>query len=586
MSVAYWLNTAWMWKCAAAARGFDRMTRDVACVQAQVLTAILHRNRSTWFGAKHGFERLSTPRAYQEHVPLTTYEDYAAPIDRIAAGEQNVLTHERVLLLEPTSGTTGGEKLIPYTASLRQQFQRALAVWIADLYRHRPAIRNGRAYWSISPALGPRRRSPAGIPIGFDSDSAYLGGLERLALDHLLVAPSAVAGIPNIEAFRYVTLLSLLRSEDLALISVWNPTFLTVLVSSLPAWSDRLCRDLGRGTIEPPAPCFLPSMLRNRTKSLPRRAEQLAALARCGGGLSEVLAQLWPRLAVISCWADAAAAGFLPDLRALFPGVEIQPKGLLATEGCVSFPLVGRSAPVLAVGSHFFEFLEADGSRCRLAHELAPSGRYRVVLTTGGGLYRYQLHDEVEVVGFENLCPLLRFLGKADRVSDLVGEKLAEPHVRQVLDRLFAAYRLTPHFALLVPVLNRPPRYRLYLQGWEGEASAEPVFARFAARQEPRPPLCRAEFAQELQDGLETNPHYRYAVRLGQLDPVEVIVLDGCGEPAERIVERRWLELGQKAGAIKPAVLDAWTGWPARFRQAACHDQTPDALPPIRASNR
>ena len=60
------------------------------------------------------------------------------------------------------------------------------------------------------------------------------------------------------------------------------------------------------------------------------------------------------------------------------------------------------------------------------------------MVTTGGGLYRYQLHDEVEVVDFENECPLVRFVGKSDRVCDLVGEKLADAHVRGALERIFA----------------------------------------------------------------------------------------------------------------------------------------------------
>ena len=77
-----------------------------------------------------------------------------------------------------------------------------------------------------------------------------------------------------------------------------------------------------------------------------------------------------------------------------------------------------------------------------------------MVLTTGGGLYRYRLRDEVEITGFSAECPLLRFLGKADRVVDLVGEKLAESHVRSVLERVFARHRCTATFALLVPVLG------------------------------------------------------------------------------------------------------------------------------------
>src|SRR6185436_1736085 len=98
------------------------------------------------------------------------------------AGHSNVLTSDKVELLEPTSGTTRrGSKLIPYTRSLRRQFQRAIAAWIWDLMRYRPAARNGRAYWSISPAFGGRRHTLQGVPIGFDDDTAYLGLFERAA---------------------------------------------------------------------------------------------------------------------------------------------------------------------------------------------------------------------------------------------------------------------------------------------------------------------------------------------------------------------------------------------------------------------
>ena len=259
--------------------------------------------------------------------------------------------------------------------------------------------------------------------------------------------------------------------------------------------------------------------------------------------------RVWPRLALISCWADAGAARFLPELREAFPGVEIQPKGLLATEGFVSFPLVDRPAAALAVRCHFFEFEEADRSGpapCRLAHELDRHGRYRVIVTTAGGLYRYRLHDEVEVVGFHNQCPLIRFLGKGDQVSDLVGEKLAEPHVRDVLDRLPVLRAIRPRFALLVPVLDRPPRYRLYIQGHATDSLLDALRV-------------------ELQCGLEENSYYRHAVALGQLAVAEVSALDPAGESAWRLYERHCLGEGQRCGDIKPIALDRRTGWPERF---------------------
>jgi hypothetical protein len=200
---------------------------------------------------------------------------------------------------------------------------------------------------------------------------------------------------------------------------------------------------------------------------------------------------------------------------------------------------------VLAACCHFFEFEEEQSpGRCRLAHELDRGGRYRVVLTTAGGLYRYLLGDLVEVIGFEGECPLLRFLGKGDRVSDLVGEKVAEAHVREVLDRAFAALGVARSFALLVPIEGQPARYRLYLQG---------------------PPDAPEGLREAVQAGLEENPYYRHAIRLGQLASLEVVVLPPGGESAWAIYERICLARGQKAGDIKPTALDAWTGWPQEF---------------------
>ncbi len=195
------------------------------------------------------------------------------------------------------------------------------------------------------------------------------------------------------------------------------------------------------------------------------RTATLRTIFQSSLSLPEKLQSIWPRLGLISCWADGASAHYLGALQALFPTVEIQPKGLLATEGCVSFPLLGRPAPVLAVRSHFFEFQEIDtGTLPRLAHQLDRGGYYRVILTTGGGLYRYELRDEVEIVSFESQCPLLRFVGKSDGISDLVGEKLSEPQIRTVLTGLLNKHSLMPTFVLLVPVAAPLPGYRLYLQ--------------------------------------------------------------------------------------------------------------------------
>lgn len=545
VNVATALNTTWMWKCQSELRRFRKATARVEQTQAAVLQDIVFRNRSSIFGVECQFDKIRTPEDFQQNVPIANYETYADQIERIAAGEPNVLTSEPVRLLEPTSGTSRGEKLIPYTDGLRRQFQRGIATWIGDLFYHRPNVRRGRAYWSISPAFGRARTSAGGIPIGFDDDTAYLGSWEQRLVERLLAVPTAIAKSPDIETFQYQTLLHLVAASDLALISVWSPTFLTTLMRLLDEWHERLTCDLRRGSDALP-----PSA---------RRADELRAIFATDLALPDKLALIWPRLALVSCWADATAASMMPEARSLMPNVEFQPKGLLSTEAFVTVPLFCASGAALAIRSHFFEFEELNLSataavgqgQFRLAHQLEDGRRYRVVVSTAGGLYRYQLYDELMVSGYLNQCPLLRFVGRSDLVSDLVGEKLNEPHVRRVLDRVLAQLQLAPVFAMLAPVAGSSPRYRLYLQPSASQCPAD-----------------AGRLATLLQTGLEENPHYRLACELGQLTTVEIQLLDRSRGSGWTIYERQRIADGQKSGNVKPTALDPWLGWANVFAAA------------------
>jgi hypothetical protein len=345
--------------------------------------------------------------------------------------------------------------------------------------------------------------------------------------------------------FRYVTLLHLLANEPLALISVWSPTFLTTLLDQIPAWLERICADLHAGRIRLPG------------QAASVRAQQLSGIFAGSETSSDRLRQCWPGLSLISCWADGASAVYADQLEARFPSVPLQPKGLLATEGVVSIPFVGRPGSVLAIRSHFFEFREvADDPNCdlgastpHLADELERNRRYRVLLTTGGGLYRYDLGDVVEVVDYHNQCPTIRFVGRGDAASDMVGEKLNEHHVRRVVQHVCRRRGIQLDFAMLVPVIAQRPHYRLYLEGIGIPGDLQEIDS----------------IAAELDMGLSENPHYRLAVELNQLGPVDLGPLEIRQETAWQLYERHCRRRGQKTGDIKPTFLDPWLGWEDYF---------------------
>ncbi len=543
-------NDLWQLSCIPAWLQFQLATVNVAAVQRRILRDNLRANRDTEYGRRYGFACIDSVESFQGNVPLTTHEDYQEPIETISRGQRNVLVAEPVRMFEVTSGSTSASKLIPYTRSLRSEFQRAIAAWIVDLFGHHPDLKKGPAYWSITPLIEGRKTTRGGIPIGFEEDSAYLGLWGRNLVDTILAVPGDVKNARSMDAFRYTTLLYLLRQPELRLISVWNPSFLSLLLGPLAEWWPALIKDIACGTLSPPNTLHtdVRRSLLQRLAPNPRRADVLASTQ------PDDYPAIWPRLGLISCWMDGPAATPAQALQALFPNVLFQGKGLIATEAFVSFPMIGITGSVLAVTSHFFEFLPVDpqtfgssSAQPQLAHQLEKGRIYSVVVTTGGGLYRYHLHDLVEVVGHLHQSPCLQFLGKGDKVSDWFGEKLHEQFVASVLEDLFREHDISPVFAMLAPEDTQEGfRYTLYL---------EP-----ACKERSRDSL--ADLAQDLDRKLGQSFHYGYCRRLGQLTDPEIFWIDqGATQAYLQACEAR----GQRLGGVKPSVLQRATGWSKYF---------------------
>ena len=522
MYLARLCNTLWMCQCRPELARFKAASGNVDNVQRELLLATLQRNQASDYGRRHRFDRIATIDDFRQQVPIVTYDEIAPFIDRIAAGENGVLTKEPVKLFEPTSGSTGARRLIPYTATLQAEFQRAISAWIADLLAHCPAACRGRAYWSLSPAFGEPQRTSGGLRIGFADDTEYLGLAQRMIARWLLALPRSAMREAG-SNWQYRTLLHLLATPDLALISIWSPTFLTALLRSLGEHSlQSLTRDL-------------------RGVATARRVREVLNILARSLPLPEVTGQLWPRLALISCWTEGAAANYVDEMRRLFPSVVLQSKGLIATECLVSFPLAASGGSVAAIRSHFFEFATGTSESTKLAHELAVGEEYRVIATTGGGFYRYDTGDKVHVTGYFRDCPTIRFVGR-DATSDLVGEKLGESFVQSAIQQLFQGHE-RPSFVTLVPEMNLR-RYWLLCQFPQAVSPAE-----------------RDAISEKLHQLLAANPYYAHAVQAGQLQPTRVVVVTHSLPILWEHYERTCISRGMRVGDIKPRALDVTVDW-------------------------
>ena len=509
---------------AGAARRFAAAAADPAEAQRRRLLGLLPDLAAGAYGREHGLGGVGSVRAFRQRVPVSDAASMEPWWARVAQGEPGVVTRAPVLMMERSGGSSGRTRLVPFTQPLLDEIGEATGPWMRDLYRAFPGLARGRHYWAVSPVAQGPRATAGGVPVGFDDDTGYFGPLARLGLRVLMAVPPEVVRLDRMDAWRRATLRHLAAADDLALLSAWSPTFLTLLL-------DALERDLDAVLGDAPA-------------SRARRVRE--ALAR-GEPLGHAL---WPRLALVSCWTDGASARFLPALRRHLPRAPLQGKGLLATEGVVSFPLAPAPAPVLAVGSHFLEFLDLGrpGTPPLLAHELRPGGRYSPLLTTGGGLVRYHLKDVVTCVGLHGALPCVRFEGRLDRVADLCGEKVAEGQAEEALAYACSKTGLAPRFALLAPSLGGAggrPRYRLFL--------------------ETHAPRAHLEQAARLVDEALAEAHpYRYARELGQLAPVEAVRVREGAEAHRRVLLAR----GARLGGLKPSAFDPRPAWDEAFEEA------------------
>jgi hypothetical protein len=89
---------------------------DPKNAQQQVLHRLLQMYAQTEYGQQHGAGHIETLEDYRRAFPAATYEDYKPLIERVMAGEVNLLLSEEPVGWAITRGTTKGEsKFIPMT---------------------------------------------------------------------------------------------------------------------------------------------------------------------------------------------------------------------------------------------------------------------------------------------------------------------------------------------------------------------------------------------------------------------------------------------------------------------------------------
>jgi len=458
---------------AIRARSFEKSTLDPMAQQKKFLFECLRRNSGTEFGKKYKFKDIRSFRDFQDSVPMNDCESMRPYITKMARGETNILTKDRPIFFGATSGTTNLPKLIPTTKLFESKKAELMSIWGYYILRDHPGILKGKILTVVSPES--EGRTEAGIPFGAESGHTYKE-LPKL-VKGMYVLPDEIFRITSYNA-RYYSILRIAMEHNITNIATLNPKTIILLSQKIRGWQESLLSDIERGTLNSrlDMPAELSSSIKKRLRPNPARAHELRKILDHKGSLLPKF--IWPDLELIECWKSGTMKLYLRELPQYFGDVPVRDIGYASTEARGSIPFSDEgSGGILAIGSNFYEFIPKEDAakkdkRFFLAGQLEKDREYFIIVTTAGGLYRYNIDDIIKVTGFYNKTPIIEFVQKGMDATSLAGEKLYESQVDAAFNNVLERLKLNAEFFSAIAEPGGVPHYTFLVEFTE-DLSAE-----------------------------------------------------------------------------------------------------------------
>jgi hypothetical protein len=447
----------------------ERAVAAPRAAQEARLRRILDENADTVIGRRYGFKDIADLDDYRKQVPLCSWDDVAPLVDRMIAGERGLLVSEAPFFYATTSGTTGRRKLIPVTSSFVDECRVANKLLYRATLAAMPALLKGKRLSMRSP--GTEELAP-GIQAG--SITVALGGGFEDEEGLLDAVPVDVFFVDDFEA-RYFLALRFALQERVTVCSAVNPSTLLLFARVLADRADELALALENGLLGIELGSGVSEERRARLEDRCRTDEAAAARirrSREAHGQAR-MRDVFPGLSGLVCWKGGSAPWYLEKMKASYGELPVLDYGYCASEGCFGAALgTDTAASVLLPHGHVIELIPEEAAEAVragaaptvLLEEAEVGRRYLVVVTTGAGLYRYEMNDVVEITGKLGGAPLAVFRHKAGAMASVTGEKVGESHVVAAMaeaQRSASMHVVGFAAAPLLPEEDRSPRYVL-----------------------------------------------------------------------------------------------------------------------------
>ncbi len=117
-------------------KGINKWKQNPVAAQQKTLQHLVASAKHTAFGKDHGFASVNSYADFKKHVPIRDYEGLRPYLDRVIAGESDVMWRGKPEYFAKTSGTTSGAKYIPISKESMPEHvkaaRNALLTYIAE----------------------------------------------------------------------------------------------------------------------------------------------------------------------------------------------------------------------------------------------------------------------------------------------------------------------------------------------------------------------------------------------------------------------------------------------------------------------
>lgn len=407
---------------------------DVQKAQEELLIDILKRNEETLFGKEHTFAQINSPKEFMQKVPIRDFEAHRPYINRIIAGESDILFPGRPICYSMTSGTTAEHKYIPVSERYYETFTRLNRIWFYSCILENPELFDGYTLAPVSPAV--EGHLADGVSFGSLSGMSYLNvpGIIKTTFS----TPYEILTMSDYSR-KYYAIMRGALAKEITYVVCASPSNLFKLHQTVVDNFEDMVRDIREGTLR--ADVLAAVSPKDQTKVAayykadPKRADHLEKLYKQYG--KDILpAHYFPNVKLVNTWKQGNFKRILPKIEKLFaPTTHIRAMGYQASEARAGIVLQNNwSFSLLAHDAYYYEFIEEQHREKKnppitLLHELEQGKRYYMLITNDSGLFRYDINDLIEVAGLYKGSPTIRFIQKGAGVTNVTGEKLSEQQV-------------------------------------------------------------------------------------------------------------------------------------------------------------